>query len=554
MSSNKVLVTAGLPYSNGRLHVGHIAGAYLPADIYVRYLRLIGKEVSFVCGSDDHGVAILLSAQKEGKTPGEVAHFYHDKQLKAFEGLNIHFDVYGSTSRTPYHEKMSQDFFLTLHKKDYFEKKSTKQYFDTEKGVFLPDRFVKGTCGHCGTKEQNGDQCENCGRVLDVSTLKDAMSVLSGKPATVRETVHWFLDLSQFKDTVAGWLKSANMRETTRNYVQSLLDQGLVTRSMTRDIPWGIPVPLQDPDAKDKVLYVWFDAPIGYISNTLQLCQERNGDAQLYKDWWKSPDTEIVHFIGEDNTIFHCVIWIAMLAAEGSYQLPSAVVVNQFLNIQFPDKEAEKISKSRGTAVWIEDYLNEGGNPDVLRYYLTTIAPERARTVYKPEDLLQRNNTDLANTLGNFVNRVVSFTHKYVGPLVPEIDASKVSAVDKELISKMHQAHKEVSERLNVYEFKGALERLLEFARDCNKYVDEKAPWVSRKTDMEATKVTLAYGLKAIHFFAITLSPFLPATAEKLQKQLQLDKAKLNWESALTPGAGGSPIGEPEILFAKMEP
>ncbi|MCB0405130.1 MAG: methionine--tRNA ligase [Bdellovibrionales bacterium] len=551
-SKNKrVLVTSGLPYSNGRLHVGHIAGAYLPADIYVRYLRLTGREVSFVCGSDDHGVAIMLTADKEGKTPAEVAQHYHRLQKADFEGLGIHFDVYGSTSQTKFHAKTSQNFFLKLFEKNCFEKKVTRQHYDETKQVFLPDRYVKGTCSFCDTPNQNGDQCENCGKVLDIETLKNPISVLSGKPASVRETTHWFLDLTQFQGAVERWLEKAEMRDTTKNYVRSLLSQGLVKRSMTRDISWGIPVPLDDPDAKGKVLYVWFDAPIGYISNTMQLCETRGENPEQYADWWKSPDTEIIHFIGEDNTIFHCVIWIAMLSAEGSFQLPKAVVVNQFLNIKFPDKEVEKISKSRGTAVWIGDYLAEGGNPDVLRYYLTAIAPEKARTVYKPEDLQLRNNTDLANTLGNFVNRVLSFTLKHVGNEVPAVDQSKIADADKSFVLRFEVTQLAVTGQISDYNFKNALELVMEFARECNRYVDEKAPWVTRKTDMETTKVTLCCGLNAIKLLGTLLAPFLPFAAAQINKALSIEDPK--WADASRPLDPGTPIHSPGILFTKVE-
>lgn len=549
----RLLVTAALPYSNGRLHVGHIAGAYLPADIYVRYQRLTGRDVRFVCGSDDHGVAILLTAENEGKTPAEVASFYSDRQKKDFEGLGIAFDVYGSTSRTPYHAKTSQDFFLKLHEKGYFEKRKTRQFFDESKGVFLPDRYVKGTCGFCGTPDQNGDQCENCGKVLDVESLKEARSTLSGKPAGVKETVHWFLDLTRFEGTVRDWVETASLRENTRTYVRSLLAQGLVKRSMTRDIPWGIPVPLPDPEAKGKVLYVWFDAPIGYISNTKELCARLDGNADRYAEWWKSDEADILHFIGEDNTIFHCVIWIAMLSAEGSFRLPSSVVVNQFLNIQFPDREAEKISKSRGTAVWIGDYLESGADPDVLRYYLTVIAPERARTVYKPEDLIQRNNVDLANTLGNFVNRVVSFTQKYVGPHVPEYPREKATDADAAFRALIASTHAKVTDELERFSTRGALEAIMDFARECNKYVDTKAPWVTRKTDMEMTRVTLAHGLHAIRYLAVALSPFLPGAAAKIRRMLALPEESLSWADATSAPPPRSPLGPPEILFQKQE-
>lgn len=553
-NTKRVLVTAALPYSNGCLHVGHIAGAYLPADIYVRFLRLRGIDVRFICGSDDHGVAILITADKEGKTPAEVAKFYHDKQQKDFAGLGINFDVYGSTSRNLYHYKTSQDFFLKLYEQGRFEKEKTSQFYDESRSMFLPDRYIKGTCGYCGTPDQNGDQCENCGKMLDVETLKDARSVISGQPAVIKDTVHWFLDLSHFEEAVREWIDSAVIREHSRSYVKGLLSTGFVRRSMTRDIEWGIPLPLDDPDAKGKVLYVWFDAPIGYISNTKEVCANKEGDPERYADWWKDDDSEIVHFIGEDNTIFHCITWIATLKAEGTFKLPKGVIVNHFLNIQFPgDTEEEKISKSRGTAVWIGDYLGEGNNPDVLRYYLTAIAPEKARTVYKPEDLIQRNNTDLANILGNFINRIVSFTHKYLGPQIPERLPSKVSDLDTAFAKDIQETFVKVTDLLEDVSFRAALETIMDFCRRCNKYVDDKAPWAQRKTDLEATALTLSYCFDAIHFLAVVLSPFIPFTAEKIAAMLNLDLKKLTWDDALKPQAAGSQINQAEILFSKIE-
>ncbi|MCB0332950.1 MAG: methionine--tRNA ligase [Bdellovibrionales bacterium] len=550
---NRLLVTAALPYSNGRLHVGHIAGCFLPADIFVRFERMRGKEVRFVCGSDDHGVAIKITAEKEGKTPAEVAKFYSDHQEQDFAGLGIHFDVYGSTSRTKYHFGRSQQFFMSLFEKGYFEKKKSEQFYDESKGAFLPDRYVKGTCGYCDATDQYGDQCENCGKVLDVSTLKDAVSVLSGSKATIRETTHWFIDLSKSQSVVEEWLKSSEVRDHTRKYVSGLLSTGLVQRSMTRDLDWGIPVPLDDPEAAGKVLYVWFDAPIGYISNTEELCEERDGDSEKYVDWWKSKDCSIYHFIGEDNTIFHCVIWIAMLAAEGSYQLPTGVFVNQYLNIQFPDKEAEKISKSRGNAVWIGDYLEKGGSPDSLRYYLTAIAPERARSIFKPDDLVQRNNTDLANVIGNFVNRILSFTKKHVGDTSPQINEQKLEDTDREFRALRKSTHGTVTELLEGAQTKGALEAIMEYARACNKYVDDMAPWATRKTDMARTELTLAVAIEAIAFLGVMLNPFLPFASEKLLRMLSISVDALSWDDALKGHELGITLGETEILFSKME-
>lgn len=549
----RLLVTSGLPYSNGRLHVGHIAGAYLPADIYVRYQRLLGRDVRFVCGSDDYGVANILAAQKEGKSPAELADHYNNLQQRDFAGIGISFDIYGSTSQSQYHTKASQDFFLRINEQGYFKKRTTKQFYDPERSCFLPDRFVKGSCGYCNTPDQNGDQCENCGKLLDVESLKDARSVMSGQPAIVKDTTHWFLDLSPFESVVSKWLETATVRKPTRNFVGGLISTGLIERAMTRDLSWGIPVPLSEPDAEGKVLYVWFDAPIGYVSNTMELCAARDGDAMRYTDWWKSEDSEIVHFIGEDNTIFHCMIWIAMLSAEGSFKLPSAVIVNQYLNIQFPGSEAEKISKSRGRAVWIGDYLESGASVDALRYYLTAIAPEKARAVYSPSDLIQRNNSDLADTLGNFVNRVISFSLKHCGTGIPEISQSKVTEVDQEFGSRITTTHREVTNLLNQFSFKQAQDSIIELGRAGNRYIDEKKPWVTRKDDLETTKVTMYQALNAIHAIGVMLSPFLPTTGNRILEAFAPRSSQLKWDQATLSLSPGSQLKDVGILFTKEE-
>jgi methionyl-tRNA synthetase len=548
----KVLVTAGLPYSNGRLHVGHLGGAYIPSDIYVRYLRMTGAEVRFICGSDDYGVAIMLTADKEGKTPREVADFYRSKQIEDFSGMGISFDHYSGTSANPFHAQTSQDFFLAVHRKGFFEKQTSRQFFDETKQVFLPDRYVKGTCGFCGAKEQAGDQCESCGKVLDVDSLKDALSVVSGGSASVRETVHWFLDLSRFRGDVERWIESAQMREQTRSYVTGLLSGGLIKRAMTRDISWGIPVPLDDPDAQGKVLYVWFDAPIGYISNTIEMCVKQGGSAADADSWWRSKDTEVVHFIGEDNTVFHCVIWIAMLHAEGSVQLPKAVVVNHFVNIQPSGEEVQKMSKSRGTAVWIGDYLAQGGDPDSLRYYLTATASEKARGVFKRDDMEFRHNGELADTLGNFVNRITSFSLKHCGQQVPEYDPALMTEVDRHLEHCLQETFQRASDELESYSFKAALEVVMEFARECNRYVDQKAPWTTRKTDMEATKVTLAICLKAIHGLGVMLAPFIPNASGKILAAFGRSMSDVSWTDAVAFRIQGQPLSQPPILFQKI--
>lgn len=547
----KLLVTAALPYSNGRLHVGHIAGCYLPADIYVRFQRLQGREVLFICGSDDHGVAIVMTSEKEGRTPAETARFYHDSHENDFQRLGIAFDTYGATSQNPHHFAFSQGFFSALNEKGYLEKKTSRQFFDETRDMFLPDRFVKGTCGYCGALEQNGDQCEECGKALDVDHLSDAVSVISGESASIKETVHWFIDLGRFEEKVREWYGTSFLRDHTRSFLKGLLGTGLIQRSMTRDLSWGIPVPLDEPEAKGKVLYVWFDAPIGYISNTEEYL--RSVDGGSYEDWWKSSDTEILHYIGEDNTIFHCIIWIAMLSAEGSYQLPAGVVANQFLNIQFPGKPVEKISKSRGTAVWVGDYLNAGGTPDALRYYLTSIAPERARGVYKPEDLIQKNNTDLANTIGNFVNRILSFTSKHYGSSFPEYDNGSLDDIDTKFLACRETSVQKVTSQLEEHQYRGALEAVMEFARECNRYVDERAPWKTRKEDEARTRATLALCIQGIHTIAVCLQPFLPHAAARLLEMVWGSPEEKSWSDALHAPSIGHAFGEITILFEKLE-
>lgn len=548
----KVLVTAALPYSNNRPHVGHLGGAYIPADIYVRYLRMTGADVRFVCGSDDHGVAIMITAEQEQKTPAEVAQFYREKQAQDFAGMGISFDIYSGTSICPLHAKESQEFFKSMFDKGYFEKQSSRQFYDEAREAFLPDRYVKGECGYCGATDQNSDQCENCGKMLDVDSLKKPTSTLSKKPAVIRETVHWFLDLSRFKDKVEAWLENAHLRDQTRLYVQSLIGTGMVKRAMTRDLSWGIPVPLDDPDARNKVLYVWFDAPIGYVSFSKEMCVREGATADAADAWWKSKDAEIYHFIGEDNTVFHCIIWIAMLSAEGSMRAPDGVIVNHFFNMQLPGGAVEKISKSRGTAVWIGDYLEAGGDPDSLRYYLTSIASERSRSVFKPDDLEHRHNGELADTLGNLVNRITSFSLKHCGATVPDFDPAKVTDVDRALENSLKATFDGVTSELEGHSFKAALERVMEFARECNRYVDEKAPWTTRKTDMETTKVTLSYMLRSIHALGVMLLPFIPGAASKIVAAFGREPSGVTWSDAVELSVVGLPLTQPPILFQKL--
>ncbi len=549
--SKKVLITAGLPYSNGDLHVGHIAGCYLPADIAVRYLRMKGREVKYICGSDDHGVAIVLSSLQENRTPEETVAYFHQRQKEAFDGLGIEFDFYGSTSMGKFHKEISQDFFKKIYDKGLLVKETSLQFYDEKEEMFLPDRYVKGECGFCGALDQNADQCEQCGKVLDEQVLKNPRNVLSDAPVHLRPSAHWFLDMTQMDGKVSEWMKNAILRPTTKNYVQGLVKEGLVKRSMTRDLKWGVPVPLtDDPDAKDKVLYVWFDAPIGYISGTKEYFHEKGADEDEYLKWWSSEDSEIFHFIGEDNTIFHCIIWIAMLELQGQYHLPKGVIVNNFLNIK-RGENVEKISKSRKNAIWIKNYLEDGGDADTLRYYLTEISPEKARTNFEYDEFVSLSNAGLADTLGNFINRSVAFGLKFIGDSIPEIKSELIGEMERNLEEEMNLCFKEVTEDLDEFSTRNAIKRIFDFARYCNKYFNDKAPWTDRKTDIELAKVTLYYSYQSIYFLGVLLTPFLPKKSRKILDIFNISHEDVSWKKSFL--ATGTKILKPEILFEKIE-
>lgn len=551
--TDRYLVTAALPYSNGRLHVGHIAGAYLPADIYVRYLRSRGRDVRFICGSDDNGGAIEMSALKEGVTPAAIVEKYHRSQEDSFRGLGISFDIYGGTHTPGFvdrHNQISQDFFLAIYKQGYFQKRTERQLYDAAVGKFLADRYVTGVCHHCGSDKAYGDQCENCGRTIDPLLLKNPKSLLSGSTPEVRTTTHWYLDLGEFGPRLEEWLGTkVHWRSSVINFSLGQIREGLPQRSMTRDLSWGIPVPLDDPDAAGKVLYVWFDAPIGYVSFTSTLLEGEGESPTAYERYWKSPDSKIIHFIGEDNIVFHALIWPAMLMGEGTFQLPHQVVANSFLNIKFPGAEEEKISKSRGTAVWIEDFLKEY-DPDPLRYYLTAIAPEGARTAYSPEDFLERNDTELVAALGNFVNRNVSFAHKYFDGKVPAVGTR--SDIDNQMLAECKTQAERVAEQIEGYHFKAALGEMMKLARAGNLYLDQKKPWSQRKESMEACGTTINVCLQVIWSLAVLMAPFLPHAAEKAAPMLGRSKEDLAWDRCTEELPEGSALGPAEILFRKL--
>lgn len=552
----RFLVTAALPYSNNRLHVGHIAGAYLPADTYVRYLRAVGHEVRFICGSDDNGVAIEISALQEQTTPAAIAQHYHNRQRLDFAGLGIAFDVYGGTHHPEFvtlHERLSQEFFTRIHAQGFFRKLHAKQLYDPQAGRFLPDRFVRGTCHHCGFENATGDQCDNCTKMIEPLLLKNPRSVITGQPAEVRETTHWYLRLNQFEDRLREWLnsKQGQWRSSVLNFALGQIEQGLPERSMTRDLTWGVPVPLDDPDAAGKVLYVWFDAPIGYMSFTAAWCVQHGGQVADYTQWWHDPDTAIVHFIGEDNTVFHALTWPAMLMADGRAQLPAAVVANNFMNLR-AGGGVQKISKSSTEAtapVWVEEFLKQGLDPDALRYYLTSIAPESARTTFDPQEFVQHNDAELVGAFGNFVNRMLTFVAKNFDKRVP--DATAAAAPERALIAAGDEALQRCGTCLAEFRFRAALEEVMAYARRCNQYVAERAPWVSRTTAPAECAATLATCIHAMHYLAVMAHPFMPGAAARLLAMLNQPTEPIRWV-APPPPQTGAPLGEPRILFAKL--
>ena len=584
MSKRRFLVTAALPYSNGRLHVGHIAGAYLPADIYVRYLRSNGDDVRFICGSDDNGVAIEISARLEKTTPAELSTRYNKKQYADFEGLGIHFDIYGGTHQPEYvetHNRLSQEFFKANHNNGHFVKKSSEQLYDAQADQFLPDRYVKGTCYHtledgtpCGNPEALGDQCEQCGNGIDPLQLINPVSTITGTTPEQRTTTHWYLQLSKFQGMLADWfsLVSLDWRSTVINFAMGAIKKGLPERAMTRDLQWGVPVPLDDPDAQGKVLYVWFDAPIGYVSFTATLCQQLDGDWQKYRDWWQNPDCKIVHFIGEDNTVFHALIWPAMLlgtqysskeiAARGStytapkergyYQLPTNVVANAFLNIRTRDQKEEKISKSRKNAIWIEDYLKTF-DPDPLRYYLTINAPESQRTAWNIDDFIERNNAELIATLGNFVNRWQKIVTDDFERKVPSADCA--DQLEADLLAKLKALPKSVGDDIEAMRFKSALGRIMDGFRECNRYIDTREPWKTRKSDGPRCAATIHTCIQAVRTLGTLLEPFLPFAAEKIRQSLNVPTDQWIWSKATDELPIGHALGPiPDILFRKIDP
>ena len=511
MSKNykRTLVTCALPYANGPVHIGHLAGVYVPADIYVRYLRMRGEDVLYVCGSDEHGVPITIKAQKEGCTPQDIVDRYHKIIKNSFTGLGINFDIYSRTSSETHHKNASA-FFRKLYDEGKFIEKVSEQYYDEEAKTFLADRYITGTCPRCGAEGAYGDQCEKCGATLSPDELINPKSALSGGELVKKETKHWYLPLDQYEKWLSEWILDGHKEWRSNVYGQckSWIDGGLQPRAVSRDLNWGVPVPVEGSEGK--VLYVWFDAPIGYISNTQELLP------QTWETWWKSEDTKLVHFIGKDNIVFHCIVFPSMLKADGSYILPDNVPANEFLNL-----EGDKISTSRGWAVWLHEYLEQfPGQEDVLRYVLTANAPETKDNDFSWKDFQARNNSELVAILGNFVNRAVVLTHKYFDGKVPA--DLKHEAVDAETLAQIQPLKAEMERYLDGYKFREALKEAMNIARLGNKYLTDTEPWKVAKTDMDRTASILNVSLQICAALAVAFEPFLPFSAEKLRNILNV--------------------------------
>jgi len=538
-SIKRYLVTSALPYANGPIHIGHLAGVYVPSDIYVRYLRLKGRDVIWVCGSDEHGVPITLKAKKEGITPQQVVDEYHKLNKKAFEDFGVSFDIYSRTSNKIHYETASE-MFKTIYDKGGFIEQTTAQYYDEEAKQFLADRYITGTCPHCNNERAYGDQCEKCGTSLNATDLINPQSVVSGSKPVLKETKHWYLPLDQYEGFLRQWILEEHKEWKTNVYGQckSWLDLGLQPRAVSRDLDWGVPVPVAG--AEGKVLYVWFDAPIGYISATKEFTPD-------WEKYWKDKETKLVHFIGKDNIVFHCIVFPAMLKAEGSYILPENVPSNEFLNL-----ENDKISTSRNWAVWLHEYLKDfPGKQDVLRYTLTANAPETKDNNFTWKDFQNRNNNELVADLGNFINRAVVLTNKYFNGIVPEKD--ELTDLDKKTLFEISRIKSETEQSIETYRFREALNFAMNLARLGNKYLAETEPWTVYKKDVERVKTILNISLEIIANISILFEPFLPFTVQKIREFLNIEKIgwdKIGSTDLIKPG---HKIATATLLFSKIE-
>lgn len=541
----RTLVTSALPYANGPLHIGHLAGAYIPADIYVRYLRLKKQDVLFIGGSDEHGVPITIRARKEGVTPKDIIDRYHYLMKDTFQGMGISFDVYGRTS-SPTHEKLASEFFRKLYDEGKFIQKTSEQYYDEEAKMFLADRYITGECPHCHNEKAYGDQCEKCGTALSPTELINPVSTVSGSKPVMRETTHWFLPLDQYQEWLEKWILEGHKEWRPNVYGQckSWLDMGLQPRAVSRDLDWGIPVPVEG--AEGKVLYVWFDAPIGYISNTKELC-DAHPEKGNWETWWKSQDTRLVHFIGKDNIVFHCIVFPSMLKAEGSYILPDNVPSNEFLNL-----EDDKISTSRNWAVWVHEYLQDfPGKQDVLRYVLTANAPETKDNNFTWKDFQARNNNELVAVYGNFVNRALVLTQKYFNGIVPK--CGELTDYDRITLKEFVDVKQQLETLLDNFKFREAQKEAMNLARIGNKYLADTEPWHLAKTDMKRVETILNIALQLVANLAIAFEPFLPFSSDKLRQMIALDTFDWNELGSLRLLAAGHQLNKPELLFEKIE-
>ena len=535
----RYLVTSALPYANGPVHIGHLAGVYIPSDIYTRYLRLRGRDVIHVCGSDEHGVPITIKAKKEGITPQQVVDRYHEIIKNAFAGLGIEFDIYSRTS-SDMHTVTASDFFRKLYDDGKFVEQTSEQYYDEEAKMFLADRYITGTCPKCGNERAYGDQCEACGSTLSPDELVDPHSTLSGSVPVKKSTTHWYLPLNDYEQMLREWILEGHKEWKTNVYGQckSWLDGGLQPRAVSRDLDWGIPVPVEG--AEGKVLYVWFDAPIGYISATKELTPD-------WEKYWKSEDTKLVHFIGKDNIVFHCIVFPSMLKAHGEYILPENVPSNEFLNL-----EGDKISTSRNWAVWAHEYLEDmPGKEDVLRYVLCANAPETKDNDFTWKDYQARNNNELVAVLGNFVNRALVLTQKYYGGVVPQ--CGELTEYDKQTIAELSTIKASLENNIENYRFREALKDAMNFSRIGNKYLADSEPWKVVKTDTERVKTILYIALQITANIATAIEPFMPFSAAKILSMLAVEK--FGWDSlgSMELISAGHTIGTPTLLFEKIE-
>lgn len=540
--SKRTLVTSALPYANGPIHLGHLAGAYLPADLYVRYKRLTDEDIIHICGSDEHGVPITIAAEKEGISPQDIVDKFHKRNKQIFEEFGIDFDYYGRTS-SEVHHRTSQEFFTRLYEHDVFVQKTEEQLYDPKADMFLPDRYVKGTCPNCGYEEAYGDQCESCGTSLSPTELKNPKSAITGDTPETKETTHWYLPLGDFQERLEKWLDTReNWKPNVKGQVKSWLNDGLADRAVTRDLTWGVPVPLDN--AEGKVLYVWFDAPIGYISATKEWAAEQ-GKPDKWKAYWQDEETDLIHFIGKDNIVFHCIMFPATLMAHGNYVLPKNVPANEFLNL-----EGKKLSTSRGWAVWLDEYLKDF-DADLLRYVLGTTLPETKDSDFSWEDFQNKVNSELADVLGNFVYRTTSFTENYFDGDVPEL--TDPTDKDRKTLAKINEQKQKVGEAYEQFKLREAIAETMNLARIGNKYFTDMEPWQTRKDDLKTCGNTLHVCLQITAALSILFDPILPNKMADLRSELNISD-DISWDGIsdkiLT---SGSDIKKGAILFEKIE-